>query len=232
MRVVAALVALMVVWAGVPTAQAGGPRSITLTFVRHAESQGNASGLIDTSTPGPGLTERGVRQAAAAAERLRGNGFDRVYASTMVRTQQTAQPMATTLGAPIAVLPGLREVEAGQFEGAPEASAADYFTAPQRWLAGDRSARIPGSLDGNEFDARFDDAVAQIYDGGGHRPVAYSHGAAIMLWVAMNVDGVDPTLLRRDPLQNTGRVTITGSPASGWELQEWVGSVTETIPVP
>ncbi|WP_308248432.1 MULTISPECIES: hypothetical protein [unclassified Nocardia] len=29
---------------------------VFLTFVRHAESAGNTSGLIDTSVPGPGLT--------------------------------------------------------------------------------------------------------------------------------------------------------------------------------
>ena len=30
--------------------------AMTVTFIRHAESQGNASGYIDTSTPGPHLT--------------------------------------------------------------------------------------------------------------------------------------------------------------------------------
>ena len=39
--------------------------------------------------------------------------------------------------------------------------------------------RIPGTIDGNEFDARFDDAVDAIYRSGQQRPVAYSHGAAI-----------------------------------------------------
>ena len=32
---------------------------ITVTFVRHAESEGNAGGLIDTSVPGPSLTPKG-----------------------------------------------------------------------------------------------------------------------------------------------------------------------------
>ena len=35
---------------------------MTVTFVRHAESQGNASGFIDTSTPGPHLTNDAVNQ--------------------------------------------------------------------------------------------------------------------------------------------------------------------------
>jgi broad specificity phosphatase PhoE len=224
-RALAALTAVVVLAiAGAPPATAGGPHTITLTFIRHAQSEGNASGLIDTSTPGPGLTELGRAQAAAAAARLSPNDHDGIFASTMVRTQQTAQPMSAALGEAVTVLPGLREVEAGTYEGLPEADAADYFAAPQRWLAGDRSPRIPGSLDGDEFDARFDDAVRQIHDSGARHPVAFSHGAAIMLWVMMNVDNPDPSLSRSEPLQNTGRVVLTGSPQQGWTLAEWQGA--------
>lgn len=210
-----------------PTAAAGGYRSITLTFVRHAQSAGNASGLIDSSTPGPPLTELGRSQAVASAQRLASHHYDGIFASTMVRTQQTAEPMADTLGEPVTVLPGLREVEAGDYEGQPEASAVNtYFSAPEKWLRGDRSARIPGSIDGNEFDARFDGAVQQIYDTGDDNPVAYSHGAAIMLWVQMNVVNPDPQLLMEHPLDNTGYVVVKGNPTDGWTLTDWDGAGT------
>ena len=59
-------------------------------------------------------------------------------------------------------------------------------------VAGHRSVRIPGTIDGNEFDARFDDAVDAIYRSGQQRPVAYSHGAAIAMCTMMNV--ADPPL--------------------------------------
>lgn len=207
-----------------PTAVAGGYRTITLTFIRHAQSAGNASGLIDTSTPGPPITELGRGQAVASAQKLAGNDYDGIFASTMIRTQQTAQPMADALHEPVAVLPGLRELEAGVYEGRPEASAADtYFGAPQQWLQGNRAARIPGSVDGNEFDSRFDQAVQQIYDTGDDKPVAYSHGGAIMLWVSMNVGNPDPQLLRSHPLDNTGYVVVQGNPTDGWRLIDWDG---------
>jgi len=200
-------------------------RDITLTLVRHAQSAGNASGLIDSTTPGPVLTELGLRQAESVTQTLRGKGrtYDALYASTMVRTQQTAQPMATALQEPVVVLPGIREIEAGDYEGFPEAEAATtYFQAPLRWLSGDRGARIPGSIDGNEFDARYDDAVATIYADTVGEPdpdvIAYSHGAAIMVWVAMNVRGVDVASLATAPLQNTGYFVIRGNPTDGWDL--------------
>lgn len=208
-----------------PVAAAGGPTDITLTFVRHAQSEGNASGLVDSSTPGPPITELGRQQALASAEQLAGNHYDGIFASTMIRTQQTAQPMADALHEPVTVLPGLRELEAGIYEGQPESQLVDtYFAAPQQWLRGDRTARIPGSIDGNEFDARFDGAVQQIYDSGDVKPVAYSHGGAIMLWVMMNVTNPDPALLMAHPLNNTAHVVVTGNPTDGWRLTDWDGT--------
>jgi broad specificity phosphatase PhoE len=217
-----AAIAVAVMTAGCGSARAAGPHTITLTLVRHGQSAGNASGLIDTSTPGPELTPRGWCQATQAGRQLSANHYDGIYASSMIRTQQTARPTAEALGEPVDVLPGLREIEAGQYEGQPESSAAQtLFAAPQRWLQGDRSARIPGSIDGNEFDTRFDDAVQQIYDSGAQNPVAFSHAAAIMLWVLMNVRNPDLSLLTGKPLPNVGRVVVTGNPSSGWTLTEW-----------
>ena len=136
----------------------------------------------------------------------------------MIRTQQTATPTAQALGEPVCVLRGLREIEAGQYEGQPESNARTYLAASQRWLQGDRSARIPGSVDGNEFEARFDDAVQHIYDSGEQNPVAFSHAGAIMLWVLMNVHNPEPSLLTSKPLPNMGSVVVTGNPSDGWTL--------------
>ena len=215
----AVVVAVLVVGCG--SAQAAGPRTITLTLIRHAQSAGNASGLIDTSVPGPELTPEGWCQATLAAGPLSANHYDGVYASTMVRTQETATPTAQGLGKPVDVLPGLREIEAGQYEGQPEANARTYMAAPMRWLQGDRSARIPGSIDGNEFEERFDDAVQHIYNTGELNPVAFSHGGSIMLWVLMNVHNPDRSLLTSKQLPNMGRVVVTGNPSGGWTLTEW-----------
>ncbi len=215
------IVVVAVLAAGCGSARATGPHTITLTLVRHAQSAGNASGLIDTSTPGPELTPEGWCQATLAAGPLSSNHYDGVYASTMIRAQETATPTAQALGEPVNVQPGLREVEAGQFEGQPESNAKDYLAILMKWSQGDRSARIPGSMDGNEFEARFNDAVQHIYDSGEQNPVAFSHGAAIMLWVLMNVHNPDPSLLTSKQLPNMGRVVVTGNPSDGWTMTEW-----------
>lgn len=185
MRLLLAALLLAAATVSAPLGGSAGPPVVTLTLVRHAQSEGNAADRMDTSVPGPALTEPGRRQAETAARELAAERFDGVYASPMVRTQQTA--------------------------------------APLRWLAGDLDARIPGSVDGHEFDARFDEAVRQICADGGLRPVAFSHGAAITLWVLLNVDNPDPGLLYALGLRNTGRIVVTGHPDRGWTLVEWDG---------
>jgi broad specificity phosphatase PhoE len=193
-------------------------------FVRAGQSTGNASGLIDTSVPGPNLSDLGYQQAATVSDQLRANGSDGIYASTMVRPQETAAPLSQAMGKPVTVLPGLREIEAGQFEGRPEADAQQDEAATMAWLRGDRSMRIPGSINGSEFNARLGDAVKTIYDSGNLNPVAFSHHSAVMVWVLMNVKNPDNSLLTSDPLPNIGHIVVVGSPQGGWTLKDWNGN--------
>ena len=226
-RTLAVLVALLLA-AGITAAPASAEPVITITFVRHAESEGNARGVIDTSVPGLPLTVKGEQQAKEAAAQLSRTPHDGVYASSMIRTQQTAQPLADELGEQITVLPGLREIEAGDFEGRSDADAiTGYFQPLQQWLAGNRFARIPGSIDGNGFDARFDESVDAIYRSGRQHPVAFSHGAAISMWTMMNVHNPRPDLVESQPLTNTGHVIVQGNPEDGWTLLDWNGTTIE-----
>jgi broad specificity phosphatase PhoE len=202
-------------------ASAQAERTITLTFVRSAESNTNASNTVDTSVPGPSLSPQGYMHAATAANQLSTNGYDAIYASTMVRSQETAAPLARALNLPVTVLPGLRQIEAGRHEGQPEPES--HETETSAWLAGDRGARIPGSITGDEFDARFDEAVQTIYDSGDVNPIAFSHSSAIMLWVLMNVSNPDNELYSHHLLPNLGRIEIAGNPRDGWTLTDWDG---------
>ncbi|WP_370369305.1 histidine phosphatase family protein [Mycolicibacterium sp. CH28] len=223
--IVAAIATLIAV---VLLAACGSPapkeRSITLTFIRHAESEGNANGVIDTSVPGPGLTPTGEQQAQAVASRLASNRYDGIYASAMVRTQQTAAPMSKTLGEQVTVLPGLNEISAGWFNGENvDKAAATYMVAPSDWLRGDTTFAIPGSVTGTEFNGQFTAAVQRIYDSGDTKPVAFSSAASIMMWTLLNVRNAHNSLLVDHPLPNTGRVVVTGNPVMGWTLQDWDG---------
>jgi broad specificity phosphatase PhoE len=203
-------------------APAHADRTITLTLVRSAESTANVANVIDTSVPGPALSPEGYGQAATAASQLSANGYDGIYASTMARSVLTASPLAEATGEPIHVLAGLRQIEAGQYEGQPEPeSHAKPHT--DAWLNGDLVHRIPGSISGNEFDARFDEAVQAIYDSGDMNPVAFTGSTAAMMWVLMNVSNPNDSLLTSNPLPNVGQIVVVGSPQGGWTLTNWAG---------
>jgi broad specificity phosphatase PhoE len=199
-------------------------RTITLTLIRHAESESNADDIISTEIPGAGLTEKGQKQADQIAHQLNRTGYDGVYASSLVRTQQTAAPLAKKLGRQVEVLPGLRELDAGWFNDKPTSMASfTYLLAPEGWLRGDRELAVPGSIDGDAFNDQFTRAVQRIYDSGDAKPVAFSHGAAIMTWTLMNAKNVTEDLMTDHPLPNIGRVVLNGSPVSGWRLLDWDG---------
>lgn len=225
---VALAVTGLLIGAAVPASAA---ELMRVTFIRHGESAGNASGNIDTSTPGPMLTAKGQLQAEAVAALLEDNNYDGIYASTMVRTQLTAAPMSRDLRLPIQVLPGLQEIEAGVFEGTPESQASSgYGLYPLAWaVQGNRNLRIPGSIDGNEFDARVDQALATIYDNGDRNAAVFSHGGAIMFWTMMNAQNLTAAqkidLLRTAPLGNAQYVIVEGNAEDGWTLVNWNGKL-------
>ncbi len=206
-------------------------QSITLTWVRHAQSTANAAGIIDTTVPGPGLTALGESQAQAIAEALTVNAYDGIFVSDMVRTQLTAAPLAADLGITPVVLPGLQEINAGIFEGRGGLLAGiGYAVAPASWVLGGRFVPVLGGENGNRFQARVEHAVAQIYATGDSNPIAFSHGATIMAWTLMNVDNPDLLLALTHPLGNTAVVEVTGNPEDGWTLHSWDGVAVDPDP--
>ncbi|OCB63230.1 histidine phosphatase family protein [Mycobacterium malmoense] len=219
--------ALAVITATLVVGACGGSpqaRSITVTFIRHAESEANANGVIDTSVPGPGLTAEGKAQAQQVAHQAGHRDYDGIYASTMARAQQTAAPLAAELGKQVEVLQGIQEINAGWFDGKPVAQEnATYLLAPADWLKGDVQNSIPGSIDGKQFNEQFTAAVQKVYSSGQHNPVVFSHKFAIEYWTLMNAKNAKDSLLNSHPIPNIGRVVITGNPVNGWTLVDWDG---------
>jgi broad specificity phosphatase PhoE len=72
---------------------------VKLYLVRHGESESNVAGIINDDPARPvSLTERGRRQARAAAGGLRGIPFTSAYASRFPRARQTAEIILAGLG--------------------------------------------------------------------------------------------------------------------------------------
>ncbi len=89
----------------------------TLWLVRHGESTWNTAGLVQGHSDQAELTERGLRQAAEAAEQFRGQPLRAIYASDLRRARQTAATFAAVLGLPVRTDRRLRERHLGVLEG-------------------------------------------------------------------------------------------------------------------
>ena len=195
-----------------------------LILVRHGESPSNLRHLLDTAEPGPDLTARGVEQAAALPQALANERIDAVYASSLVRAQQTAAPLARMLGLPVQVRAGIREVWAGDLEMRGDRRSVErYLTIAFAWPAGELGLRMPGAESGTEVLERFDAVVDEIVATGVRTAVLVSHGAAIRVWTACRASNVDAALASTSTLANTGVVTVAGDPATGWRALSWTG---------
>jgi broad specificity phosphatase PhoE/thiamine kinase-like enzyme len=87
-------------------------------FVRHGETVGNQERIAHGQTESP-LNDRGIRQAQATADMLRGwqTSYQRVYASPLSRAHHTAEHIAEALGIPLDLHDDLVEGFLGDWEG-------------------------------------------------------------------------------------------------------------------
>ncbi|WP_327319048.1 histidine phosphatase family protein [Streptomyces sp. NBC_01235] len=196
-----------------------------LLLVRHGQTPTNVDYLLDTAVPGPGLTRLGEQQAAALPQALADEDIEALYASTLVRTQLTAAPLAAARGLDVLVRDGLREISAGDLEMLPGDSESGelYMRTVFAWAAGDVDRRMPGGENGTEFLARYDAVVAEAAASGARTVALVSHGAAIRAWSATRAGNVDVPFAAAHRLANTGTVVLEGSPADGWKALSWAG---------
>ena len=186
-------------------------------LVRHGQTHANVARQLDTAVPGLDLTDTGREQARALAEQLSGEDLGAIYTSDLVRTQQTAAPLAERRGLEMVVLPGLREIQAGDYEMSTDWQP--YVDAVIRW-GDDPEHAIPGGDTGTSFMTRYEAAIRQIASDGHESAVAISHGAAMRTWCTARL-GLPADFFETRRLDNTHVVTLEGDPDSGWRLLAW-----------
>ncbi|MGC5627077.1 histidine phosphatase family protein [Georgenia sp. Z1344] len=190
-----------------------------LILVRHGQTDSNVIHALDTEAPGADLTELGRRQAEALVAELGEEDIESMWVSNLVRTHQTAAPLAGALGLTPIEREGLREIRAGDLEMANgDAEVRTYLEGIMAWTV-DPDSRMPGAETGREVKERYDAVVAEIVATGQETAMIVSHGAVIVSWAASTVE-VPREFLGRS-ISNTGVVIIEGDPTDGWQLVRW-----------
>ncbi len=153
----------------------------TLWLVRHGESTWNDLGLIQGHAEGPVLTEKGHAQSLEAAHLLHGTRVQAVYASDLVRAQQTAAVISAVLELPVQTHPALRERCFGVLEGQPFAALDSLHSGIRDDRVIDASARPIGGESLDDLHARAGTFMKWLEDEpfGGGDVVVVTHGGTI-----------------------------------------------------
>lgn len=154
-------------------------------IIRHSITPGNLLNHYDGRTDEP-LHPKGVEVAERAhdAHIAAGNDLDAVdlvFVTSKARTQETARIMFPN--AEQVVIPELREMDFGDFEGRSAAEMSDD-PAYREWVDGMCMGRCPGGESTPEFDERvragFAKALARLAEEGAETAYFVVHGGTIM----------------------------------------------------
>lgn len=152
---------------------------VTVHLIRHGQVE-NPKGVIYGRLPGYHLSERGVRQARAAAERLAGADLAAIWASPLERAQETAAEVAKPHG--LEIVTDDRLIESGNtFEGVGK-TVWHLFSNPAHWWRFRNPLKPSWGESFAEIRARMVSAITDAVSGADGREIAIvSHQTPVMV---------------------------------------------------
>jgi probable phosphoglycerate mutase len=166
-----------------------------LVLVRHGVTA-HTGPLLSGRMPGIDLSDKGIEQAQAAAERLSVLTISTVYASPIERTTQTASYIAARLGLEVKPLPGVIEADYGDWTGGKivELAKTDEWKVVQ---AAPSRAVFPGGESLRAMQSRMVDALDAVVAAHPHETVVVvSHADPIKSAIA-HYTGIHLDLFQR-----------------------------------
>ena len=190
------------------------PGAADIFLIRHGESAPARAGVSFPMKDGhgdPALHRAGEIQAIAVSERLRSEAFAALYVTKLMRTHQTAAPLAAHLGLTPQENPDLHEVHLGEWDGGLyriKAATGDpvylRVVAEQDWSA------IPGAETRDAFFGRVRRGLMSIAAAHADEQVAvFVHGGVIGAALAM-ATGSEPFAFLGAANGSISRLVITG----------------------
>ncbi|MFN8636061.1 MAG: histidine phosphatase family protein [Chloroflexota bacterium] len=181
----------------------------TVYLVRHGENLANITREFSHRKIDYSLTEKGVKQAEQTAAYFaslhRERPIGAVFSSPLKRAVETAETIAVALGHAVTVVEQLREIDCGDFDGAPPTPERweHHDRIMASWRDGDHDARFPGGEDFHELRARARLALGQAVAGrAGQRIVVVAHGGIVGATLSDICPDLEPDLVWRVPNRN------------------------------
>jgi broad specificity phosphatase PhoE len=178
----------------------------TILLARHGETDWNRDRRWQGHSDMP-LNESGRDQARALADELAGETIDAVYSSDLVRAHETARIVAERSGLDVTVVPDLREVNVGSWEGLSDDEVRRRFPDAARggWENGETY---------EQMGSRVIDALRRIADThAGQRVLVVAHGGPLR--AALRHCSAD----HDDSIPNCHVVRLVSREGSGLEIR-------------
>lgn len=175
-----------------------------LLVVRHGETDWNRQQRFQGQIDVP-LNATGLAQARRLAERLAADPAERLFCSDLLRTRQTAEPLAQAWGLQPEAHAGLREQGFGVLEGLDVPTIqAQHAGLWAQWLEHRGDFALPGGESLQRFHARVMATLQELAEAHPGRSLALvTHGGVLdMLWRSARGEPIEG--LRRCEIPNTG----------------------------
>lgn len=181
--------------------------------MRHGESEANATQVFAGRTDSP-LTAKGREQAKVVAKALRPVHFDRIVASSLSRTKDTAADIAAGRGIPVETFADLQEIDLGEAAGKPfdEVRGLPGYESEgfHQWPGGESLEQVVTRA------MRVIDRL--VAESPGKTICIVGHGGVTRILVSSFM-GVLPKLIRV-PATNTNITIVTHDADNGYVVQE------------
>jgi probable phosphoglycerate mutase len=177
--------------------------------------------VAESGTADPHLTELGRRQAERVVHALAADPVDAIYASTMNRAVETAQPLAEARGLPVVQRDDLREFDTDQARYLPvHRMAREHPEEWERMVAG----HLPEHVDVPAFTTRVVGALEEIVAAhpGRGTAVVFAHAGVVNVYLGhllgitrplpfpLDYAGVTRVVARRDGVRKPRTVNEIG----------------------
>jgi broad specificity phosphatase PhoE len=182
-----------------------------LYFVRHGESEANLLNEFSNRGVKHGLTVKGREQALQLAQNLKSVSITAIFASPILRAQQTAEILARASGGTYQIADALREYDVGILEGKSDpASWQIYWEVSNAWLAHrDWDRRIAGGESFRDIERRFIPFITELrqtYQSPTDAIVLVGHGGTYRCMLPLILQNIDVQFAAAHGLDHTEAV--------------------------
>lgn len=165
---------------------------VRIILIRHGQTEWNRierfRGRVDLP-----LDDVGLRQAEAVGRRMALEWeLAAVYASPLARAVQTAEAIATACDLAVQPLPGVIDIDYGEWQGlSPQEVSERYPELYRAWLAAPQTVHIPGGESLDDVRCRGMAALDEVISGNPGRTIALVSHTVVNRVLLLSILGLD-----------------------------------------